>query len=186
MVTNRQSWWKRPVIWIVAAVVVVAGIGVAVAVNLANRPVAEGPVAPSPTPTPTPSAAPAPTDEAIPEGAASELEPSEPEPTADLPYCEKFRTIIAGGTDVGSDNRAENLKELAAKYEEYLAKYTAAAALAPADLKDEYDTVTSYLKEAIAVVKGGDFKKIMAKFEELETLNTAMAAINDQSRAYCS
>ncbi|MEA4945317.1 MAG: hypothetical protein VB080_12885 [Propionicimonas sp.] len=184
MVANRRSWWKRPALWIVAAVVVIAGIGVAVAVTVANRPVAEGPVAPSPTP--TPSATPTATDEEIPEGLASELEPSEPAPTADLPYCEKFRTIIAGGTDVGSENRAENLKELAAKYEEYLDKYAEAAALAPDSLTDEYDTVISYLKEAIAVVKGGDFTKIMAKFEELETLNTAMAAINDQSRAYCS
>jgi hypothetical protein len=178
MGTGRTTWWKRPAFWAVVAAVAVIAAGLVIALNLReNQPVANPPVEPTSTPTQTVTETETPTP--------SESETTE-ELTAETPYCEAFRTIIAGGMESGSENEAENLKALSAKYAEYLEKYQTAAELAPESLQDEYDKVIAFLKDAIKAVDSGDFDRIKAVFKSLATLNDTMTAIDEESRRICA
>ena len=171
MSPGTAIWWKRPITWIATAVVVVA-IGVLIAVNTHTG----WPAAGSPTP-PVPASP----------GATPSVSPSADELTAETPYCEAFRTIIAGGSESNPDDgETIDLKALSAKYAEYLKKYRQAAALAPESLQDDYQTVIGFLEEAKDVVDSGDFDRIKTIFKVLPTLNETMAAIDQESRRICA
>lgn len=66
-----------------------------------------------------------------------------------------------------------------------IAKYSAAQALAPADLKDDYASVLRYLVQAKKAVDSRDLGQINTMVKNLSSLNATMASIQTQSQQLC-
>lgn len=138
---------------------------------------------PSPTPSETLSTSPSPS-------ASDTPSPSAPTETAtakeQTPYCKAFSRM--GETEIeGSDNDGNvDFDKLAKSFATLIEKYSAAAALAPESLKDDYDKVLAKLQQGADAVKSKDFEALKEMVKNLKSLNSAMDAIHDESTKLCS
>jgi len=191
---EQTRWWRRPVTIAIAALVVVAAIGVAVAVGL-NRAPAPGTAAPQPgtaTPTVTPTTPGTVTSAPSVEPTGSETPSATPTSTstktvrADTPYCRAYNEILAGGKEATVDDGATDLDALVKKFDELIGKYTAASADAPAKLAPLYDKVIDYLKDMRKAANSGDLTQIREMLRNLTTLNDTMTQIDRITREVCA
>jgi len=74
---------------------------------------------------------------------------------------------------------------LSTKFAGLIATYSAAQALAPADLKDDYASVLRYLVQAKQAVDSRDFEQVKTMVKNLSSLNATMASIQTQSQQLC-
>lgn len=179
---NKRTLW-----WIVGGVVIAllaVGIGVAVSRNGSGH-TAETPVATTESPSPTPSL-------------SATVEPSTSETPSPLasrtsvksksPYCQAYQTILdtAPTTESSDEEGSADLKKLSATYAALITKYSAAAELAPASLKDDYAKVIRYLKDFKITVDSGDWNAVRAQLAVLFKINDAMDSIQKQSDKICN
>ena len=71
------------------------------------------------------------------------------------------------------------------KFAGLIAKYSAAQALAPADLKDDYASVLRCLVQAKKALDSRDLGQIKTMVKNLSSLNATMASIQTQSQQLC-
>ncbi len=161
--------------WVRASDVTLGEVPGHVEVNLAQRTLrvfegstltAETPVATTESPSPTPSL-------------SATVEPSTSETPSPLasrtsvksksPYCQAYQTILdtAPTTESSDEEGSADLKKLSATYAALITKYSAAAELAPASLKDDYAKVIRYLKDFKITVDSGDWNAVRAQLAVL-------------------
>ncbi|MBK8447436.1 MAG: hypothetical protein IPL41_12390 [Micropruina sp.] len=103
-------------------------------------------------------------------------------------YCQAYQRILdtAPTTEPTDEEGGADLKKLSATYAALIEKYSAAAELAPAALKDDYAKVIRYLKDFKITLDSGDWNAVRAQLRVLFQLNDAMAAIQKQSDKICN
>lgn len=141
------------------------------------------PAATSGTPTADPSAT---ASAAATEQSATEsASPSVSGTKQETPYCVAFRAITTAGVSTSNDEGGVDLGALSKKFTQLIKKYSAAAVLAPADLKDDYATVLKYLKQSKKAVDSRDLEQIKSMVRNLSSLNDTMTSIQTQSEQLC-
>lgn len=190
---RSYPWWA-----IAIGAVVVVAIGAAVAVALTGGGPAGQSTTPSPVPsTPSGSATPTPTSSATPTPSPSATPTPSPTPTptptatpsakdADA-YCKAMQAILNSNTaDTEPDEEGGvDYKRLSATYADLIKKYSAAAKYAPDSLREQFDAVLGYLKQAKRAVDSKDLNQIKEMVRSLSTLNDTMDAIQKTSRQIC-
>lgn len=132
--------------------------------------------APKPTQTnsaPSQSAPPAP----IPRGAAFDREG----------YCQAWSQLQFEGRESPIDDEAgADLEELGRAFGVLHTSYSAASAIAPAELTDDYGHVLGYLEQTQEAITSKDVEQIRIMVTHLSSLNDFMESIDTGSRKICS
>ena len=103
------------------------------------------------------------------------------------PYCVAYQAILDSGPkgDAPDEEGGADLNKLSATYGALIEKYSAAAKLAPAQIKDDYARVLRYLKDIKITIDSGDWNAVRAQLRLLVKLNSAMDSIQNYSDKIC-
>jgi len=182
-VTTEPEPRKRDWRWLMLTGVAVLVLGVA-AVLWFNR--AAPTAQPSPASTTTQSSTtPAPAPSASEEPASPSATPSPASTKKQSPYCRAFTRITAGGLSTSSDDGSVDFDELSNKFADLIKKYSAAAALAPPSLDEDYAQVLVYLRQGKRAVDSRNLDQIKAMVRNLSSLNSTMENIQTESEELC-
>lgn len=144
--------------------------------NAVNTPSPSAPVTPS-TPSPT-----APPTSSTPSASATTT------PTASKsvsPYCAAYAKIVAGGKETTKDEGGLDFAKMSATYADLIDRYSKAAKLAPAQLKDDYAKALTMLRDMKAAADAKDFNQLREMFKKLGTLNATLDSISKTSTELC-
>jgi hypothetical protein len=136
----------------------------------------------------TPTTGTSPTSVASPTEVVTPSETPTPSPTptkVQTPYCKAFSAITAGGVETGGDEGGADFAKLSKTFSDLIAKYSAAAKLAPKNLTTAYATVLSYLKQGKQAVDSRDLDQLKEMVKNLDSLNETMTTIQTESQKLC-
>lgn len=145
----------------------------------------------TPTPTPSPPTLTSPPEVPIPVPTPTETTPSEPstpspEPTKTVtPYCAAFQSIKTSDIEATNAEGEMDFPRLSRTLGSLIDKYSQAAALAPPNLKPDYEKALRYMRQGKKAAESQNFKELKTLVRNLSSLNQTMDSIQGKSEQIC-